>query len=177
MVRCLKAALLLALGFAVSCQNGGVGPQTSPFGRFYLETEYVNHAWGHVHRGVFIDTAGVVISYDLAKSGVGWQATANELYTEAELWAKIHHNDTVWGSIPADTLSRLRRLAYASVSGSMSDTLGAGADMGIVSYVCFTLEGTQSLFRRTELRVQGDVEYHNTSTSAVELANWMASRK
>jgi hypothetical protein len=126
---------------------------------------------------VFIDSAGVIISYDLGRSGVGWHATASELYTEAELWGKIHHNDTIRGIIAADTLSRLRVLAYASVSGSMTDTVGAGFDMGAVIYSCYTLEGTRSLFRRTELRVQGDVEYHNTSASAVELANWMVSRK
>jgi len=176
-MKSLRVAFLLVLGLIASCKDTGTDPEKGHMGRFYLETEYVNYAWGHVHRGVFIDGAGVVITYDLVKSGVGWQGNANELYTEAELWEKIHHNDTIKGSISVDTLSRLRRLAYASLSGSMSDTVGAGADMGKIVYSCYTLEGSQSLFRRTELRVQGDVEYHNTSASAVELANWMASRR
>lgn len=177
MRRHAKMTFLFILGLMASCGDTSIEPQEKKLGRFYLEREYVNSAWGrHVHRGVFIDSGGVVITYDLGNSPEAWQGTANELYTEAELWAKLHSNDTVRGSIPADTLSWLRTLAYASVSGKMSDTVGTGADIGLSIYSCYTLEGANSLFRRTELRVEGDLGYHNTSPGAIELANWMALR-
>jgi hypothetical protein len=175
-IKFAKVLLLLIAGVMASCRETATGPETPTPGRFYLEREYVNSAWGYVHRGVFVDTAGVIISYDLSKTGIDWEVSPGELYTEAELWAAIHHNDTVRGVIPTDTLSMLRKLAYDSVSGKMSDTTGSGADMGAVIYSCYTLEGGQGLFRKTELRVGGDCEYHNTSASAIQLANWMASR-
>lgn len=172
-----KVAFLFIVGLMASCEDTSTGPQEQKIGRFYLEREYVNSAWGrHVHRGVFIDTGGVVITYDLGPSPGAWRGTAGELYTENELWAKLHNNDTVRGSIPADTLSWLRTLAYASVSGKMSDTVGGGADIGLSIYSCYTLEGVDSLFRRTELRVEGDRAYHNTSPGAIELAQWMSLR-
>ena len=62
-----------------------------------------------------------------------------------------------------------------SVSGRMSDTNGTGADMGLVTYSCYTFEGGQGLLRKTELRADGILEYHNTSPNAIALADWMAS--
>lgn len=167
--------LLVMLASAPSCKDAGLGPHESTPGRFYLESEYVNSAWRHVHRGMFIDTAGVMITYDLGDVPGAWQGTPGELYTEEELWAKIHHNDTVRGTVSADTLRWLKSLAYGSVGGKMSDTAGGAMDMGVSIMSCYTLEGGSSLFRRTELRATGDMEYHNTCSSAVELAKWMAS--
>lgn len=175
MKKCLKVAFLLAAGLVVSCKDAGTDPETIQQGRFYLEKQYVNYAWGrYVNRGVFIDSAGLVITYDVGISGMPRPGLAGELYTEAELWSKIHQNDTVRGRVPADTLEWLRQLAYASVSGRMSDTTGTGADMGLVTYSCYTLEGGQGLFRRTDLRAEGIMEYHNTSANAITLAEWMA---
>lgn len=175
MKRCWKAAFLLAAGFVASCTDSGTDPGPTQQGRFYLEKEFVNTAWGrYVCRGLFVDNAGLVITYDVGLSGIPWQGMAGELYTEAELWSKIHHNDTVRGQVTADTLAWLRHLAYASVSGKMSDTTGTGADMGLVTYSCYTFEGGQGLLRKTELRAEGILEYHNTSPNAKALADWMA---
>ena len=145
----LNNTLLIVLVSLASCKDAGVEPQQAPAGRFYLETEYVNSAWRYVHRGQVIDTAGRVITYDLGPTRGAWQGTPGELYTEEELWAKIHHNDTVRGSIPADTLRWLQRLAYASVAGAMSDTVGGSMDLGMSIISCYTLEPGTSLFRRT----------------------------
>jgi hypothetical protein len=172
----LNVTLLILLMSLVSCKDAGVEPQPAPPGRFYLETEYVNSAWRYVHRGQVIDPAGRVITYDLGPTPGTWQGSPGEMCTEEELWAKIHHNDTVRGSIPADTLQLLQQLAYASVAGTMSDTVGGSMDLGMSIISCYTLEAGTSLFRRTELRATGDMEYHNTCTSAVRLAAWMASR-
>lgn len=175
MKRYLKMGFLFAAGIVVSCKDAGTDPEQMQQGRFYLEKEYVNHAWGrYVHRGVFIDSAGLFITYDVGESGVPWQGEPGELYTEAELWSKIHHNDTVRGRVTADTLEWLRQLAYASVSGGMSDTNSTGADMGLVTYSCYTLEGGQGLFRKTELRAEGIMQYHNTCAHALTLADWLA---
>ena len=176
MSRFLKVGFLFAAGLVGSCKDAGTDPGPIQQGRFYLERQYVNHAWGrYVDRGIFIDSAGLFITYDVGGSGVPWQGEAGELYTEAELWSKISQNDTVRGRVPADTLAWLRQLAYASVSGRMSDTTGTGADMGVVTYSCYTLEGGQGLFRKTELRAEGIMQYHNTSADAITLADWMAS--
>jgi hypothetical protein len=177
MKRDLKVVFLLVVGLTVSCKDTGTGPEPGKPGKFYLEKEYVSHAWGrHVHRGMFIDTAGVVISYDVGNSEVPWHGAASELWSEEELWSKVHHNDTVLGSVPSDTLEWFRELAYASVSGRMSDTSGRGADIGLVTSSCYTLEGGHGLFRKTTLRVIGDMQYHNTSVSAIALADWLESR-
>ena len=169
--------VLLALVLVPCCKDSSTEVQTSVSGKFYLETEYVSLAWGrHVHRGEIIDNDGLVVSYDMGPSPQAWPNSSSELYSETELQWKIHHNDTVRGRIPADTLSRLRSLAYGSVSGVMSDTTGGGADIGLMIYSCYTIEGADTLFRRTELRAHGDMEYYNTSASAIELSNWMAKR-
>lgn len=166
---------LIMLVSILSCKDAGVGPQPAQPGRFYLETEYINSAWRYVHRGQVIDTAGRVITYDLGPTPGAWQGTPGDLYTEEELWAKYHHNDTVRGSISPDTLRWLQRLAYASVAGAMSDTVGGSMDLGMSIISCYTLEEGTSLFRRTELRATGDMEYHNTCTNAMQLAAWVAS--
>jgi hypothetical protein len=159
-----------------SCKDAGTGPGSEPPSELYLETEYVNSAWGYSHNGRFIDAAGDIISYDLASSGTQWVTNSTGYYTEAELWAKIHHSDTVRGFVPADTLKMLRRLAFASVPGANSDTICAGADRGLFITCCYVFRADSSKFQRIELRVDGDCTYHNTSQSAIELANWLAGK-
>ncbi|HEY6952906.1 MAG TPA: hypothetical protein VI758_10895 [Bacteroidota bacterium] len=169
-------SIVLAAALMFCCKDSATGPQFQPLSKIYFETEYVNFSWGYVHNGWFIDTAGNVISYDLAKSGTQWVPNSNELYGEAELWAKIHHNDTLRTQVPLDTLEALRSLAVASVGGKYSDTTCPGADMGAFVYACYVYQADSLKFRRTVLRVYGDCRYYNTSPSAIELADWMASR-
>jgi hypothetical protein len=173
--RFFSIALITAL--VVSCKDTTSNPQPEPRPKIYFETEYVNFArGGYSHNGWFIDTSGAVISYDIGKSGIQWIPNPTGYYTEAELWAKIHHNDTLRGVVSADTLELLRGLATSSVAGTQSDTVCPGADMGALVYSCYVFQPDSTKFRRIELRVDGDCRHYNTSQSAIELANWMARK-
>jgi hypothetical protein len=166
----------LVLLLAISCKDTSTNPGSLTVQSMFLESEYVNFAWGYSHYGRFIDTSGLIISYDIGRSGEHWTPNPSGYYTEAELRAKIHHNDTLRGIVPADTLDLLRALGAASVGGAFSDTTCPGADMGAFVLSCYIFQEDSSKFRRIVLRVDGDCRYHNTSKSAIELANWLAKQ-
>ena len=168
----ILSALVLLL--TSSCKDASTNPGSLTVPRMFFESEYVNYAWGYSHSGRFIDTSGLVISYDIARSGDHWEPNRSGYYTESEIWAKIHHRDTVRGLVPADTLELLKSLGLASMVGTYSDTTCPGADMGALIYSCYVFQADSLKFQRIILRVDGDCRYHNTSENAIELAAWLA---
>lgn len=171
---CLIALIATLL---LSCKDASINPEHPDLNKVYLESEYVNFAWGYAHNGWFIDTSGNIISYDIAKSGTQWVRNSSEYYSEDELWAKIHHKDTLREVIPNDTLKHLRELALASVAGTLSDTVCPGADMGALVYSCYVFKPDSLKFQRIVLRVYGDCRFNNAAQSAIDLAHWISRRQ
>lgn len=173
---CVYLTVVLLATSTFSCSDASTDPDQAGSTTVYLEREYVNWAWGYAHNGWFLDPAGNIISYDIAKSGTAWVPSASGYYTEEELEAKMHHRDTLRGVVPLDTVKLLDRLALASLGGTYSDTVCPGADMGALIYSCYVYRADSSKFRHVVLRVDGDCRYQNTSDAARELSDWMSHR-
>jgi hypothetical protein len=173
-----RSFLLITLitSLALSCKDTSTNPEQGSHAKIFLESEYINFAWGYAHNGWVIDSAGNIISYDIAKSGTQWTGNPSGYYTGQELWNKVHHCDTLRGFVPSDTLQWLRALAAASVGGAYSDTTCPARDMGSFVYSCYVYNPDSLKFRQIVLRVHGDCEFYNTATSAIKLSNWMALR-
>ncbi len=174
-MKTLPSIIVILFGFLLLSCTTTTGPQQPLPARMFLESEYVNNAWGYAHWGWVIDTAGNVVSYDIGKSGSGWRGNESGYYTEAELLDKVHHCDTLRGSIPVDTLLWLQGLV-ASVGNTYSDTARVGADMGAFVSSCYVFVRDSSKYHQIILRVTGDYQYHNTSPAAVALANWIQQK-
>ncbi len=161
---------------ALECRETPTNPGQTSHARVFLESERLNNAWGYFHQGWVIDTAGNIISYDIARDGAHWYGNESGYYTAEELWSKIHHLDTVRGFIPADTMEILRTLAAASVAGTYSDTTWPMRDAGAWTYSCYVYDPDSAKYRQVVLRVWGDCQFFNTAQSAMTLSTWMDKR-
>lgn len=172
-IRLLFSVALASL-LALSCKDTSTNPVEQSHAPVFLESEYLNFAWGYDHSGWIVDTAGNVISYDLSKSGVQWTPNATGYYTGEELREKVHHNDTLRGTISGDTLQWLNALVAASVGGTYSDTTHPMADFGTVAFLGYVFDADSSKYRRGGLQVYGGYRFYNTASPAIELSAWMS---
>ncbi len=178
----MRNGLFLSLGLgailAVSCRDTSTNPDPGRIGvRVFLEREYINYAWGYDHSGWIVDTAGNMISYNIAKAGVTWTPNPGGYYTAEELSAKAHHCDTLRGTVPTDTLQWLRTLAESSVGGAYSDTTHPMVDAGTVTLFCYVYDPDSSKYRQVVLLEYGDYQFSNTAAPAIQLSDWMARQQ
>jgi len=170
----LLLPIMLAASLSLSCNDTSTNPVGQNNAPVFLESEFLNYAWGYAHSGWIADSAGNLVSYNLAKSGVQWVPNQSGYYTAEELRAKVHHNDTLRRTVELDTLQWLGSLAVASVGGEYSDTTHPMVDAGTITLCCYVYEADSAKYRRVVLQVNGDYQFYNTATPAVQLSNWMS---
>ena len=166
--------ICLAMIGAVGCCHFPPEPTPSPDmtrQKFLFETEYLNQAWGYHHNGIEIENDGRVYRYQIADDAA-WKPNDKGIYSASELVAKYASNRTYLMTIPIDTLIAMYKLIAPGSGGSYSDTLHVGADMGGVTYSCWTTNG-QGGYRRLALRLRGDFRFDNLSPSAATIADWL----
>lgn len=149
-----------------------VSEEPSVYKKFFVEIEYANHAWSDSHEGLFIDSLGDVIRYDLIPPGVkwdpksDWKPNASETYTEAEIQAKIHHADTLIRRLSLDTLKLLQSWVFDTSAITYSDTVCMGADIGAMQYFKYLYQEDSSKYKRVPLAIHGDCDIVSGQVSA-----------
>lgn len=112
-------------------------------------------------------------TYDLAKSNIRWEENTDGFYTEEELNSKFHHFDTLRSVISKDTIVWGYNLAISVNPKTYSDTVRYGADMGSYTNAIYLYRSEKQKFQRIVLNHEGDLRWHNTSESAIELFQWL----
>lgn len=136
---------------------------------FYLEYEFENYAWGHSHKGLFIDSMGHVIKYDLMDSESAWTPSTSEYFSETEIQAKIHHADTLMGKLPLDTLNMLKALVFDTGTILFSDTICDCVDFGSKRYFKYQFQEDRMKFKKIQLGFSGDCNATTKPESAKKL--------
>jgi hypothetical protein len=171
---CLFIGALALLGLA-GCNAwslaGERGQQTDSGQRILFEMEYVNFAWGHQHRGFYVDSDGGVWTYDV--SGTPWEPARHDAYTLEELEAKYGSRREPLTTVPARKIEEMRRLIESASRGGLTEPVGNCADFGSITYRAFEYDADGSLYRPVLLYQAGDVALKNTSLSAARITGWL----
>lgn len=166
--------LLIAATIVGACRNASTVSDTgdgSANARVLLEHEYINHAWGYAHFGIVITSDGLVHGYQWERGDAPSTSSEGPLISRAELDEKYAHGDTLVGRISADTLAMIEQLIPKAATGSLSERLSVGADMGKHEYIAYTVDGRSKMYKKITLRVTGDWEWSNTAREAQQLAD------
>jgi hypothetical protein len=164
-----KLQLFLFSLIAISCHDLGTGLQSPDLGEVLFEIEHVNNAWGFVYRGVIVDENGEMFTYDPGRDSASVLYHDDEWYSKEELIMKYHHGREFVRPVSPDTLGRMRDLSLSVVSGTYTDTVRVGADMGALVYSVYTRRANPLMYKKIILRVEGDWTFSNNSESAIEL--------
>jgi len=140
---------------------------------YLFEIEYVNHAWGYVHNGSYIDNKGNVFSYKYGFQDDPWQPKSYDYFSARELIEKYNHQRTSCDELDQSIIKERQKLISLAIEGSYSDTTNVGADMGSLSYICYIYDSDNDLYYPIILEIKGDWEYKNESEAAGTLVEWL----
>lgn len=170
MAATVSFAVLLGLLLPVAQETLSAGQGVQ---RFLCERSYINFAWGFQLRGIFVDRDGRVYRFD--NSGTRPSLASGPEFSEAELAAKYGERTTLVRTVPREQLDEMTRLIPAAAKGRLSDRTSPARDSGSLASLCYVFDATRGSYRKVELDVKGDWEYHNLAPEARRLAAWLES--
>lgn len=134
--------------------------------------EYANYAWGYVHYGWLIDSAGNIRSYSFNQ---GDSMEVRLPYPSQTYLDKMFSLSTPTGKkIAADTMSAKTALLASAVQGLVTYAVMC-ADAGIMSYEGILYDSAHSRYQRIVCFEAGDQTACNSSLSAKLIAKWLVS--
>lgn len=142
---------------------------------YYFEVEYVNHAWGYLHNGFYIDKTGDVFTYNYNEQDDPWDPETHDHFSAEELIDKYSHSNSLCDKIDFITLKEKQLHIPIALAGNISDTTSDGADMGTLSYICYLYNSNTNLYTPIILEVRGDFAFKNESEAAKNLVQWLGT--
>lgn len=136
-----------------------------------FEIQYINHAWGFVHHGVYVDRTGAVYRYD--REGEPWRAERDSSFTEAELLDKYSRGRERIGQIDTETLSERVTWIDAAAGGRLTAPDFVCNDAGVLSFLAYQYDAETQRYTPVILRQSGDLFRENTSSRAEQLVTWL----
>jgi hypothetical protein len=167
------AIVLLLCG----CQSARAGTpaETQPGAPpFYCERSHTNHARAYQHRGIYVDSAGAVFSFQHGRGDQALLRVHADSLTEEKLLARYAPGRTPAGTVPAAEMAERYAQVLQAREGALSERKRRGADMGATVRRCY-LPDAAGVYREVFLSQMGDWERHNTSPAAVQLSRWLDS--
>lgn len=169
-----KTSILLCVFTFNNCSLIDSGDETNAQ-NYFFEIEYVNHAWGYLHNGFYIDKSGGVFTYNYNEQDNPWNPETRDHFSEDELIDKYSHSKSLCDKIDFITLKEKQLQIAFALQGDYSDTTSDGADMGTLSYICYLYNSDSNLYTPVILEVRGDYAFKNESEAAKNLVQWMGT--
>jgi photosystem II stability/assembly factor-like uncharacterized protein len=154
--------------------------------KVYCELSNDRYGMSAAHYGVYVDPDGNIYrySYSYARKQawqplqikIGPRATSEKL-TEQKIanYYDQYEKKLIRKIDPEEWQAKHKLLNEASM-GQIEGIKGCGGnDIGEITYQCFIYTDQNSSYQKVQLRRRGDSCYDNSSTSAKELADWLAS--
>ena len=162
--------LLISLLFSIlSCKKEYNLPLLNQ--EVLFQIEYTNRAWGYQHRGLMIDSTGMVWNYNLPKD---WKFVDPDGFISYEdMKANFSKLEMTSMTINNNTLrkysSKLTRAAYGELSEPKTEMFDAGS----TSYSGFIYNPETKKYKEVLIKQMGDVYIENKSAEAREIYNWL----
>ena len=136
-----------------------------------FQVDYINHAWGFQHSGFFVDSTGIVKSYDLPAS---WNyPDPDGLIAESELHDNLDKAIKDECSVDKVEIFRYLNMLDKAQSGTITDPVNVAADAGVTSYLGYIYDPARNRYKQILLRQNGDFEVTNTSKEASKIYEWL----
>ena len=135
---------------------------------------YSNYAWGTQIQGWVIDNAGNVRNFsNEGKPGFIWHTPKDGGFiSQKDLAENFMQSDTIFYRVGLPELFYNYDLISLAAKGTLTEE-GRGADMGQMSYYCFTYNPEEKMYRFVTLASKGDFDITNTSPAAGKILAWM----
>lgn len=157
----IRFKYLLLLPVLLSCSNNITESVLDDVlgQKIFFEVEYINGAWGYMHRGLSIVDSGDIYSYQYdpsAKPENMWKTNQDGVYSEQKLIEKFDHQKMFVRTIEKEELVHLISLISGANKGNLSDPVSKGNDFGIWSFKTYIYDNVVKEYTEVVLRIDGD---------------------
>ncbi|MBU1107752.1 MAG: hypothetical protein KKB51_13855 [Candidatus Riflebacteria bacterium] len=134
---------------------------------------YVNWASGFEFKGMTVDSAGQVYSFEYGASDNDDGFSNNSGKTAEQLDTFYKPGRQLITTVTPDELQQMIELIPHAAVGSFSERVNEAYDMGTFAWVGYNFNPQTSLFQTIDLKQSGDWCSHNLATSAAALVVWL----
>ena len=139
--------------------------------QMFFQAEYVNYAWGYVHQGIIIDTAGRKWTYKLPAN---WNYADSTGYISADKmnanFGKLTSTSVV---ISKETLQKYYAQLNLAAIGELTKPAMVMADAGVTTYAGYIFNPKTNKYKRVLIKQVGDILIENKSTAAADIYAWL----
>jgi hypothetical protein len=139
--------------------------------RFFCEQSTINHAWGFVYRGLYMESRGAVYRFDYAGSSERPQPAVTAPALDRRFAPGREHI----GAVDSVTIASLGALLDSVQHGTLGQRVHRGYDGGAAVLTCYRLNADRGLYEQVVLRARGDWHRENESPAARRLAQRLDS--
>lgn len=164
---CLTILILVPTMLTVSCRSNHSTIEASQ--KYLFEVSYINHAWGYVDQGMYVDRDGNVYSYDLSDRNPRLQYPEGGIYSQALLDDKYSDECVQIGTVDQETLATMAALIGPASQGQLTEPENTCYDAGDTDFNAFLFDTEAGVYRTVLLRQCGDWSRKNTAPEAATL--------
>ena len=168
---------LIIAGLFVSCEKDEtIVPPSSQ--QILFECYYINHAWGYVHNGFFIDNEGKIKVYSQQAIGVNpdnvdWNFPDNEgNISEQALMENLQKTTIRDTLIDIKTLRKYFDKIYLVTDNDFTEK-NQMYDAGSMIYTCYQYNGNTRVYKQITLLENGDWLRINNNKYAKQISDWL----
>jgi hypothetical protein len=169
-----KNIFIMMIGLLISSCEVDNEPLTTVDGQeVFFEVNYINYAWGEQASGFLIDKFGKVNSY---KGKAKWYSDESKgQLTESQMKDNLALASNVSTQIQQTDLIKYTNLISKISVEKYSKKTAVGADMGLYTYIAYTYNASERVYKAIKLAEEGDWRMYNEDPNAKLITEWLKS--
>jgi hypothetical protein len=136
-----------------------------------FQYDYVNYAWGYVHKGFYVDDEGNVMIYQNPDNwnfhGQDYNLTEEQL---SENIAKCTKSDI---KVSKDELARFSSYIHNIASSKITAIKSQAADAGTSVFVCYDFSDQTGIYKGYLIKMEGDYTCENLNFYSKKVSIWL----
>ncbi|MEW6710249.1 MAG: hypothetical protein AB1403_10545 [Candidatus Riflebacteria bacterium] len=164
---------VIFLGFLLACGNFLAAQDSLASDSFLFVKSYQNWAWGAEYKGIIVDGAGQVFSFNFPKEDLGPTFATAKPETIADLKEYFNKGRSLIKSIPAAEVEKMAGLISQVENASYSADVHTACDAGTDLWLAYRQDEISGKLKKVLLHKSGDLTQKSDSPAAKILVEWL----
>jgi hypothetical protein len=164
----LSLLLILASLSFKGCKKNNVINENQ---HILFQYDYINYAWGYLHKGFLIDNQGNILTY---KNPQIWNYPDEDLIlTESQLRENLENCLLTGEKISSDELEKYAGYIKNISLSKITALKNVAADAGTGQYICYAYSDTTGTYKGSLIKMEGDFTCENLNFFSKRVSVWL----
>jgi hypothetical protein len=136
-----------------------------------FQADYIKSTRGNIHWGIYVDVNGNILTYNLPEK---WNIPHDDkTITQKEVIDNIAACKISDRKIPREELQKYINYIDNIAASKVTAPKNVSADAGTLSYYCYQYSESSSTYKRTVIKMTGDIDCENLNFYSKKVVDWM----